>query len=368
MSKGSWSQWASLGGELAPGTSPAISSRGRDRLDVFVTGTDQHLWRNYWEGPKWSGWKDHGGLLGSSPSAVSWGMDRDRIDIFAQGKDVSAGYSFNLCWHMGWNGKEWFDWKNEGLPLSFGEMAPTPAITSWGLMNLHMFISGGKLYFEDPEEEQESTAGRIAAAVLSFGLTELGRAIGSDPNIKVAPLPKSTHVLAAPAPLWHSSWNGTGWSAVENLGGELTSSPAAVSWGPNRIDVFARSKNSYLLHQYWTGSAWSGWKIIKNLKFFGNPAVVSLGPNLLDVFVTGNNNHLMHMTWNGSNWSSWEDLGGELTSSPAAVAWDSDRIDVVACGTDGHIYHTYLRKGVSNVVIHEIIGGAHLSAGSGKSQ
>ena len=41
---------------------------------------------------------------------------------------------------------------------------------------------------------------------------------------------------------------GSNW---ENLGGTIkTSAPAAVSWGPNRIDVFARGQNQNLIHMY----------------------------------------------------------------------------------------------------------------------
>ncbi len=330
MSKESWGQWASLGGELAHGTSPAISSRGPDRLDVFVTGTDEHLWRTYWEGDKWSGWEDRGGLLSSSPSAVSLGLDRDRIDVFAQGKDRG-------CLHTAWDGKAWGAWGDWQLnwTVIFGLMTPAPAVSSWGLLRLDLFFSGAKL-----------TARRVGEGMI---------------------INSKTNEISGPTPLWHMYWDGTigtTWWAAENLGGELTSSPAAVSWGPNRIDVFARDKSSHVLHQYWTGSAWSGWKILdKNLKIFGNPAVSSRGPNLLDVFVTGSNNHLMHMTWNGSNWSSWEDLGGELTSSPSAVSWGPDRIDVVASGMDGHIYHKYLLTKLTNVVNYKIPGGEHLSSG-----
>jgi hypothetical protein len=43
----------------------------------------------------------------------------------------------------------------------------------------------------------------------------------------------------------------------ESLGGELASAPAACSWGPNRIDVFARGSRGDLLHASWDGSRWS---------------------------------------------------------------------------------------------------------------
>lgn len=41
------------------------------------------------------------------------------------------------------------------------------------------------------------------------------------------------------------------WSGWESLGGTLTSAPAAVSWGPNRIDVFVKGTDNALWHKWW---------------------------------------------------------------------------------------------------------------------
>ena len=70
------------------------------------------------------------------------------------------------------------------------------------------------------------------------------------------------------------------------------------------------------------------------------PAVSSRGPNRLDVFACGQNGHLWIVKWDGQSWSKWEDLGaGRLTSSPAAVSWDEHRIDVFVRGHEGQLAH-----------------------------
>jgi concanavalin A-like lectin/glucanase superfamily protein len=72
------------------------------------------------------------------------------------------------------------------------------------------------------------------------------------------------------------------------------------------------------------------------------PAVSSRGPNRLDVFACGQNGHLWIVKWNGQTWSKWEDLGsGRLTSSPAAVSWDEHRIDVFVRGHDDQLAHKH---------------------------
>ena len=59
--------------------------------------------------------------------------------------------------------------------------------------------------------------------------------------------------------LWHRWWDGTVWNAWEPLGGGLTSSPSAASWGTNRLDVFIRGNDLRLWHKWWDGSGWSAW-------------------------------------------------------------------------------------------------------------
>ena len=49
-----------------------------------------------------------------------------------------------------------------------------------------------------------------------------------------------------------------GWSGWESLGGVLSASPTAASWGPGRIDVFVRGTDNALYHRWYAGAAWSG--------------------------------------------------------------------------------------------------------------
>jgi hypothetical protein len=140
--------------------------------------------------------------------------------------------------------------------------------------------------------------------------------------------------------LWHIYWNGSRWSVWEDLGGSLTSSPAAVSWGPNRIDVFGRGTNNALWHKWWDGSRWSQWEDLGGV-LTSAPSVSSWALNRLDVFVKGTDNALWHKWWDGSKWNDWESLGGVLTSAPAAVSWGPNRIDVFGRGTNNALWHKW---------------------------
>jgi len=59
-----------------------------------------------------------------------------------------------------------------------------------------------------------------------------------------------TQVARSPSNgLW---WDGANWSAWDWVGGYFQGNPAAVSWGPNRLDVFAWGNTQHLGH-LWMG-------------------------------------------------------------------------------------------------------------------
>jgi spore germination protein YaaH len=144
-----------------------------------------------------------------------------------------------------------------------------------------------------------------------------------------------------------------------SLGGRFTSSPAAASWGRNRLDVFGRGTDNVLYHAWGNGFAWSGWESLGGT-LTEAPAVVSWGPGRLDVFVRGTDNGLWHR-WYAGGWSGWESLGGTLTGAPAVASWASGRLDVFARGTDNALYHRWYAGGWSG---WEPLGG-QLASGPG---
>lgn len=122
----------------------------------------------------------------------------------------------------------------------------------------------------------------------------------------------------------------------ENLGGVIIGSPAAVSWGAGRIDVFVRGTDNALWHKYFNGS-WSGWESLGGY-IMSSPTAASWGSGRLDVFAKGSDNSLVHIAYDGA-WTGWESLGGVITSSPAAVSTAGNSIDVFARGTDNAMWH-----------------------------
>jgi Astacin (Peptidase family M12A)/Repeat of unknown function (DUF346) len=142
------------------------------------------------------------------------------------------------------------------------------------------------------------------------------------------------------------------WTEWKSLGGYLTSDPAAVSWGLNRIDVFVRGGDNQLYHKWLSGDFelnWSDWESLGGI-LNGAPAVSSRGNKRLDVFIRGNNDQLYHKYFNGNGWfsdgwSGWENQGGQISSAPTSVSWSSNRIDIFAKGMGDSLVHKWWDSG-----------------------
>src|ERR1700759_3040647 len=85
--------------DLAHSLSPA--SRGPNRLDLFVRGTDSELYHKWWDGawgPSADSWQKQDGIIGHDPESVSWGPNS--LDIFITGSDAAV-------YHKWWDGSSW---------------------------------------------------------------------------------------------------------------------------------------------------------------------------------------------------------------------------------------------------------------------
>ena len=150
-------------------------------------------------------------------------------------------------------------------------------------------------------------------------------------------------------------------SQVRNLGKpgalQIQSAPAAVSWGPNRFDVFIYASNKHLWHTWssdggLTQGAWEDWGAAPaGGAFAQSPSVTSWGPGRLDILATvviGGGRTLYHKYWNvnadGSNTNSaWESWGTQpyLYSGPAATSIQYNWIDGFALDATSNLLHVY---------------------------
>jgi hypothetical protein len=136
-----WHSWWELkGGRAAPGAPVTAVSRSADHLDVFVTGTDGHVYTAAWQ-PSftdwWHGWWRIGNLVapqGAYIGAVS--RSKDKLDIFAT--DVNGAIQ-TAAWEPA-NTDGWHGW----WALNGGRAAPGAPVTAVSRSTDHLdaFVIG----------------------------------------------------------------------------------------------------------------------------------------------------------------------------------------------------------------------------------
>lgn len=150
--------------------------------------------------------------------------------------------------------------------------------------------------------------------------------------------------------LWYTNMSlvgeGNTWAPWASLGGQLTSSPCAVSRSSGYLDVYVRGTDGAIWEMCY-GGAWHGWYKVGGQVASGTGPAASGWPGREDVFVTGTDGAMWQLTWTAANgWATtWAYLTGALTSSPAAVSRGSGLIDVHVRGTDGADWHRSYASG-----------------------
>jgi hypothetical protein len=267
--------WTSLGGTLTSG--PDASSWASNHADVFISGADNAMWQNTWNGSTWSGWSSQGGYLTADPGAVSWGTNR--IDVFVRGAD-------NQMWHkFGFGAGQWSGWEPLGGVLTSG-----PEVASWGSGRLDVFVRG----------TDNGLWHKYWDGSRWIGWEPLGGVLTSDPTaVSWGPNRVDVFVRGTDNGLWHKAWDGSRWSGWGGLGGTLTSAPDAASCGTGRLDVFSLGAGSALMRLGFNGS-WSSWGSVGGTWASEPGAVCLTGTSTVDLFERGTDNALWQASVPGS--------------------------------------------------------------------
>lgn len=147
----------------------------------------------------------------------------------------------------------------------------------------------------------------------------------------------------------------------------LAGPPAACSQAPDRIDIFVAGQSGELLHTFCNGTDWSDFEFLgaptmqiggtrQPVPLFGPLAACSCGNGCMGVFVRGPLGDLMLKWWDKTRWSEFESLAwpqvpdeiypavthaAPLTGPPAACSWGRARMDVIARGPGGAVFHKW---------------------------
>lgn len=236
-----------------------------------------------------------------------------RFDTFVRGPD-------GTLWHRGWENGTWYDWESLGGSL---DSAPT-AVSDGNLGMVDVFyLSGGEIKYVYLEVTNHSTY------IMARGT------LGPAPADVVDPDDCASH------------WYDPPYGFCSPFA--FTSAPAVAITGPNgRLDVFALASDTHHLLHRWThdDGSWSNWELLSVANFSGDPAAVSWGPDRTDVFIHGSDtNHLYDKVYTNGHWQGWQDLGGTPLYSPAVASWAPGRLDVFAVGTDHQLWTKWYSNG-----------------------
>jgi hypothetical protein len=280
--------------------------------------------------------------VATAPAVSTWGPQR--LDVFIRGTTDDG------LWHRDYAGGQWSGWEPRG-----GSYSSAPSAVSRSTSRIDVAI----------RDAADAHVARQFWNGSGWFSDDLGGTVTSAPALSSWSSNRlDVFVRGLADHLYHRAFDGTNWSAWEDLtsllGVTISSAPSAVSWGAGRIDMVARASDGRVYHVYWENS--SGWQsdYIEGVKIASAPAISSWGPGRLDVFgQRSSDSHLVHTYYNGSIWMNpWENVsaitGNPITSSPSAVSWGPGRIDVVARAAGDRIEHIYWS---GSAWFHEDLGG-----------
>jgi len=295
-----------VGGAIADGSSIAVRARMAtgNNTDIFVTSSDGGLYLKWHQSNQvWSGgndpntWEpvDNRSRTSAGQPAV---ITRDlglRDDIFVLGNGARATIR-----HLRWTGKT-------GRPDEPGTFS--------ALENL----GGADMQFAPAAVAWDDTRMDV------FG-------VGKENN----------H-------LFHTFFDGSAWASFnggsatfEDLGGFLTSTPAVVSRAKGTIDVFARGGDGGLWHLAYDGKAAPWVRISGSTQIQAQPDALSWDPQRIDVFAWGTDNALLTKTLdtNTGLWTPAEGfyhIGVGLSGPPKSVSDGPGSMHVFAYGQFGSL-------------------------------
>jgi hypothetical protein len=180
--------------------------------------------------------------------------------------------------------------------------------------------------------------------------------------------------VGAAGGLLHTSWDGSGFSTCEALGGlssartgdrdrPVPAAIAAFAAGSRILGVVARGTAGDLIAKWWDGARWGPFgplhrpeevdpldpALAYTSPLSGPPAACGGGTARADAFARGPRGDLLHARWDGKRWHPLESLGmpeGEpgaepipFAGGPVACVWGRHQLDVFACAADGKLYN-----------------------------
>lgn len=131
--------------------------------------------------------------------------------------------------------------------------------------------------------------------------------------------------------------------------GHIIAQPKAISWGKGRLDVFGVFADRSLVHCYWDGKSWNGWKKLGGVCLHIDAAVTRT-VNRIDLFYRGVDNVSYHKWYDGQSWYPSAD-GAQSLGTPADESM-SHVIPITGTSTTDPKDHVQVRMEINNLHAH----------------
>jgi hypothetical protein len=282
---------------------------GGERL--FVKGTDGALWmHSFPSGGSVGTWTSLGGFLYGDPKAVLWSTNDVLVTVL--------GSDDNLYFYSVQSG--WYSFPAE--PPIVG--SPTVISRTSGALDWFAIGEDGAMKWIS----YNATSG-FAAAV---SLGSPGGPFASTPAVAFQGnvMELFGNAQGGGPSVWQTSWNGSSWASMQNgkfqHGAYETTfgfqgTPAVVSSGANRFDVFMVSRDGKLWWWYTQSpTGFTGWTNGMNPSggllnppplatgVSGDPLAISRSANEVEVFYRTTAGSLVHLTYSNGTWGTPESL------------------------------------------------------------
>lgn len=290
-------------------------------------------------------------------SAFFVAFTTDRRNIMSYFKDCNLAGEHRVSSQQAQRAREGIDFGNRLYLINqnpghlIPQWSPEIKAVSWAPGRLDLFAAGNDI--KTIHKAFDSSAGWYPQIQYGNELWENlgGKIVGKPAAVAWGPNRLDVFVRGVDNAIYHKAWDGTKWlpgiQDWEFLGGNIAGSPVAVSWAQGRLDIFGRSFDGHLYHKWWSNQ--SGWGPSKTAwedlggKLSSDPSVTSWSANRLDIVARDAQGSVIHKAFSGNAWypslTDWNSLGGNIIDQPSMVSWGVNRLDIVARGTDNKVYH-----------------------------
>jgi hypothetical protein len=108
-------------------------------------------------------------------------------------------------------------------------------------------------------------------------------------------------------------WNGTDWSELTFIGGQVTSAPSCAALRAGHVLCAARSVSGGLTSSVFNGTSWSSFSNLSGKTTVG-PGCASDGAGDVICATVSTTSTVLANRFNGTKWNKFLDLGGQATS------------------------------------------------------